>query len=169
MKRFMSLVAIAVAALSVLAPADVPASAAKEALVPSLLTCAGKTTIKPSSYVLACADANTYFDSIHWAELDSPLCDGHGNLRAKQLRTDVCGGEVPQVPRQAYAVPTEIDDAGRAVQHDQLQLHDLGSDHAPTDHSVECGRGQVEAEMLGGPRGGGGVRHPTSTVRGRGD
>ena len=66
MKRIMSLAVITVAALSVLASADVPVSSANKAPVPSVLTCAGKTTIKPSSYVLACADANTYFNSIDW-------------------------------------------------------------------------------------------------------
>jgi len=34
--------------------------------IPFVLTCGGKTVIKPSSYVLACADANTYFNSVHW-------------------------------------------------------------------------------------------------------
>ena len=33
---------------------------------PSVLTCAGKVVVRPTSYVLACADANTYFNSIKW-------------------------------------------------------------------------------------------------------
>lgn len=34
--------------------------------LPRVLTCAGKAVVRPTRYVLACADANTYFEAIHW-------------------------------------------------------------------------------------------------------
>jgi hypothetical protein len=60
---------LAVAALSAAALAAPPAAtaAATGAAPPRVLTCAGKPVVKPSSYVLTCADAYTYFDQIHWA------------------------------------------------------------------------------------------------------
>jgi hypothetical protein len=60
--------AATIAATSFLVPTAltaVPASALQVA-VPSVLTCAGKKVVKPASYVLACADANAYFSSVHW-------------------------------------------------------------------------------------------------------
>ena len=65
--------AVLVAALGVLAVTDVPASLASstEPAVPSVLTCAGKTAVKPANYVLACADANAYFNAIHWTSWTS--------------------------------------------------------------------------------------------------
>jgi hypothetical protein len=66
MRRLFGLAAIVLATLGVSAAADVPTSQAGDQPPPSVLTCAGKTVIKPASYVLTCADANTYFNSIHW-------------------------------------------------------------------------------------------------------
>jgi hypothetical protein len=68
MKKFLAPAPVFVLALSVFPFAEVPASLASSSStpVPSVLTCAGKKAIKPSNYVLACADANTYFNSIHW-------------------------------------------------------------------------------------------------------
>lgn len=62
--------ALAAAALPLAALAAPPALAATAAgtgtAPPRVLTCAGKPVVKPSSYVLTCADAYTYFDAIHW-------------------------------------------------------------------------------------------------------
>lgn len=59
-------VALVVGVASFGALSGAPASAATKAAVPSVLTCAGKVVVKPTGYVLACADANTYFTSVHW-------------------------------------------------------------------------------------------------------
>lgn len=45
---------------------SVTESIANASPMPSVLTCAGKVVTRPSSYVVSCADANTYFTSIHW-------------------------------------------------------------------------------------------------------
>ena len=68
MKKFLAPTSVFALALSVFAVGEAPASLASSSStqLPSVLTCAGKTAIKPSNYVLACADANTYFNSIHW-------------------------------------------------------------------------------------------------------
>ena len=57
-------VVAAVSSLGIASVAPVPASSAPP--LPSVLTCAGKVVVKPASYVLSCADANTYFTSVHW-------------------------------------------------------------------------------------------------------
>lgn len=53
--------------------AALPAAAASSgttsatgAAAPRVLACTGKAVVKPARYVLSCADANTYFDDIHW-------------------------------------------------------------------------------------------------------
>lgn len=42
------------------------AAAVAQAPLPRVMTCAGKVVMKPTSYVVTCADANTYFNSVHW-------------------------------------------------------------------------------------------------------
>jgi len=68
MKRLLGSVVIIGAVLGCIA--DTSASASYKSstgpAIPSVLTCSGKTVVKPASYVLACADANTYFDAVHW-------------------------------------------------------------------------------------------------------
>ena len=73
MKRLLSLIVIIAVALGSISSTSVPASykSSTGPAVPSVLTCSGKTVVKPSSYVLACADANTYFNSVHWASWGS--------------------------------------------------------------------------------------------------
>jgi hypothetical protein len=73
MKRFSSSVALLLVALGVLAGTDAPASLASSThpAARSVLTCAGKTAVRPANYVLACADANAYFSAIHWTSWTS--------------------------------------------------------------------------------------------------
>jgi hypothetical protein len=47
-------------------PAGASSAAATGAPPPRVLTCGGKPVTKPRIYVLTCADAYTYFDTIHW-------------------------------------------------------------------------------------------------------
>ncbi|MGH9099445.1 MAG: hypothetical protein ACRDV8_04340 [Acidimicrobiales bacterium] len=70
--------AVAFATLSAVAFTTLPAAAStasrgssasrgSPASLPRVLDCAGKAVVRPSSYVLTCADANSYFDGIVWA------------------------------------------------------------------------------------------------------
>lgn len=56
--------------VTALAIAPLPVAAASAAgtgvALPRVMTCAGTTVVRPSSYVLACADDYTYFVKIHW-------------------------------------------------------------------------------------------------------
>jgi hypothetical protein len=54
------------ATLGIVVAAEAPIAQAEKQPLPSVLTCAGKTVVRPTSYVLSCADANTYFNSVHW-------------------------------------------------------------------------------------------------------
>ena len=63
--RFFAVLALIVAIpLSIVGAAG--ASQVDHARGPSVLTCAGTAIVRPTSYVLACADANTYFKAIKW-------------------------------------------------------------------------------------------------------
>lgn len=97
MKRLISL-AITVAGLGVFAAADVPTTAANQALVPSVLTCAGKTTVRPSSYVLACADANTYFTSVHWTTWTARSATGTATLVQNNCTPTCAAGKFLKYP-----------------------------------------------------------------------
>jgi hypothetical protein len=66
MRFWVAAAAVVAAVSSVGLAGGAPVAAASTAPVPSVLTCAGKVVVKPASYVLSCADANTYFTSIHW-------------------------------------------------------------------------------------------------------
>ena len=59
------------AAIAVLTVGSTTALSAGTTTVPAVLTCAGKTEVRPTSYVLACADANTYFNAVHWTSWTS--------------------------------------------------------------------------------------------------
>jgi len=54
------------AAAAVFAAAAGSATAAPAARPVVIVTCAGKAVVRPSSYVLACADADTYLSRLHW-------------------------------------------------------------------------------------------------------
>lgn len=47
---------------------------------PAVLTCAGKVVVRPTSYVLACADANTYFSDIRWTSWGPKTASGAGTF-----------------------------------------------------------------------------------------
>ncbi len=64
-KRSIGLAVVATLAFGVSSVAAASATTSAPAL-PRVLTCAGKAVVKPASYVLSCADANIYFDAIHW-------------------------------------------------------------------------------------------------------
>ena len=68
MRRSVRIVAIVLAGLGGAVTAGLSASRGSSAAspVPAVLTCSGKTVVRPKSYVLACADANAYFNSMRW-------------------------------------------------------------------------------------------------------
>ncbi len=68
MTRLIGLVLVASLGLAALpaAVASTAAASAAAATAPRVLACTGKAVVKPVRYVLTCADANTYFDDIHW-------------------------------------------------------------------------------------------------------
>ncbi len=73
MNRAFRLTAVVVTTIGIATVAPVPTSHAGKRAVPSVLTCAGKTVVKPTNYVLACADAGTYFNSVHWTSWTKSL------------------------------------------------------------------------------------------------
>jgi hypothetical protein len=66
MGRIVAWTAIVITAISLGFAGAAGASQTGSTNTPSVLTCAGKVVVRPTSYVLACADANTYFDSVKW-------------------------------------------------------------------------------------------------------
>ena len=100
MKRLFGPIAVLVAALGVLSAADVPASLASSGTppVPSVLTCAGKTVVQPGSYVLACADANTYFNAVHWTSWTSRSATATATLVQNNCAPTCAAGEFVQYP-----------------------------------------------------------------------
>jgi hypothetical protein len=71
MKRLFGVTAVVIATVGISTAAAAPTAHAGKQAVPSVLTCAGKAVVKPTSYVLACADANAYFNSVHWTSWTS--------------------------------------------------------------------------------------------------
>ncbi len=66
MKRLIGRGFTGLMALGALAVGGTAALATGGRTTPSVLTCTGKPAVKPTSYVLACADAGTYFTALHW-------------------------------------------------------------------------------------------------------
>ena len=64
-RRLVSSTLVFIAAISLVLVGSAGASSTSSG-APSVLTCAGKAVIRPTSYVLACADANAYFNSLRW-------------------------------------------------------------------------------------------------------
>lgn len=63
-------------AVSTLWVVPVGRAAASSSGLPKVLSCAGKLVVRPVSYVLSCADANTYFNAIHWTRWGSGSATG---------------------------------------------------------------------------------------------
>jgi len=59
----------ALAFVAIAGPGSVSAGAVAighASALPKVMTCAGKTVTRPSSYIITCADGYTYLSSIHW-------------------------------------------------------------------------------------------------------
>ncbi len=66
--------------------------------IPSVLTCSGKTVVEPSSYVLACADANTYFNSAHWTSWGSKSATATATFVENNCAPTCAGGKFLKYP-----------------------------------------------------------------------
>jgi hypothetical protein len=58
-----------------------------------VLTCTGKLTSKPSSYVLSCADANAGWTGMTWSAWNSSSATGHGILRQNDCTPNCVSGK----------------------------------------------------------------------------
>ena len=74
------------------------ASGVKRVTIPSVLTCAGKVVIRPASYVLACADGNSYFDSIKWTTWGTTSATGAATFVENNCEPDCAAGKFIDYP-----------------------------------------------------------------------
>lgn len=68
----------ALAATALPAAAAAAASATNALPLPHVLTCAGTAVLRPARYVLSCADANSYFEKVHWTSWGRATARGAG-------------------------------------------------------------------------------------------
>lgn len=76
MRRSVGLVLAAAIVLGASPAAVASASSSPAPPVPRVFTCAGRAVVRPASYVLSCADANQYFNGIHWTRWTSTVAVG---------------------------------------------------------------------------------------------
>jgi len=74
------------------------AGSAPGAGLPRVLDCAGKAVYEPSSYVLACADANTYFQSLHWSSWTAGTASASGTYVANDCQPSCAAGHFHKYP-----------------------------------------------------------------------
>lgn len=65
---------------------------------PSVLTCAGKTAVKPTSYVLACADGNSEFINIKWSSWSATGAHATATYRANTCEPSCVAGKFVNYP-----------------------------------------------------------------------
>ena len=100
MKRFLGPVVIIAVALGAIPSTSASATykSSTSPAIPSVLTCSGKTVVKPSSYVLACADANTYFNSVHWTSWGSKSATATATFVENNCAPTCAGGKFLKYP-----------------------------------------------------------------------
>jgi len=82
----------------------VAASAAGAATPIKVLTCTGKVTEKPATYLLSCADAGAGWDSMTWSAWNGSSATGHGSCdRTTAPRTAL--RQVHQLPLDREPLP----------------------------------------------------------------
>jgi hypothetical protein len=73
---------------------------------PAVLTCSGKVVVKPVSYVLACADANTYFDAIRWTTWGGTSAAGSATFVQNNCAPTCAAGKFVKYPaRLTFLAP----------------------------------------------------------------
>lgn len=60
---------------------------------PRILTCTGKTTSKPTTYTLSCADANAGWADMSWSAWGTRSATGHGILRQNNCTPNCVSGK----------------------------------------------------------------------------
>ncbi len=65
---------------------------------PHVLTCAGKVVVRPTSYVLACADANTYFNAIRWTSWGRTAATGTATFVQNDCAPTCAAGKFHKYP-----------------------------------------------------------------------
>ena len=71
----------------------VATSAAGAATPIKVLTCTGKVTEKPATYLLSCADAGAGWDSMTWSAWNGSSATGHGILRQNDCTPNCAAGK----------------------------------------------------------------------------
>jgi hypothetical protein len=68
-------------------------SSAGAATTTRLLTCTGKLTFKPSTYVLSCADYGAGWTEMTWSVWNASTASGHGFLRQNDCTPNCASGK----------------------------------------------------------------------------
>ena len=68
-------------------------NAAGAATPTRLLTCSGKLTTKPATYLLSCADANAGWTTMTWSAWNAGSATGHGVLRQNDCKPNCVSGK----------------------------------------------------------------------------
>ena len=98
MGRIVGSTAMMIAAISLSLVGAAGASQPASARTPSVLTCSGKVVMRPTSYVLACADANTYFDSIKWTTWGKTTATATATFVQNNCEPDCAAGKFISYP-----------------------------------------------------------------------
>jgi hypothetical protein len=69
------------------------AMASTSSSTPSVLTCAGKKAIKPTSYVIACADGNSELTSIKWTSWGTNTATGTATFHTNTCTPNCVAGK----------------------------------------------------------------------------
>jgi hypothetical protein len=80
-------------AAATVATGAVGVSAAGATGTTRILTCTGKTTSKPATYTLSCADANAEWADMTWSSWNSRAAAGHGILRQNNCTPNCAAGK----------------------------------------------------------------------------
>ena len=96
--RFRLVITTLSAALSIagLVSAVTPATASTGAT--RLMTCTKHVSVKPSKYVLSCADANAWWQGVTWSSWTSTSASGHGVLVENNCTPNCAAGKFIQYP-----------------------------------------------------------------------
>ena len=98
MSRIVGSTAMIVTAISLGLVGEAGVSQAASTSTPSVLTCAGKVVRRPTSYVLACADANTYFNSIKWTTWGKTTATATATFVQNNCEPDCAAGKFISYP-----------------------------------------------------------------------
>jgi hypothetical protein len=68
--------------------------------LPKVVACAGvvRPEFKPSTFILACADANQYVTHIKWSSWTATSARGHGILKTNQCIPNCAAGKFASAP-----------------------------------------------------------------------